>query len=221
MERQLHLLLLLSLGRSGSTFLAKAISESSDYLNAGENRYFWQELVKKPKSNHPREIEAFFAHKNSQAKYVLDKTPGLYKVLDQVNFGPHHVDYVELLRAPEAIEASRNKFVRILRQPKRLMMRIRKYKKDYGTRWYIPILQRWYFVGSVLGVGHNRAFSTDRGKGGVMQERYCLNAVSARLRETTRVLTINYDDFDQTIGCLVEVGLTAAQIDQIRAAYNK
>lgn len=75
MERRLHLLLLLSLGRSGSTFLAKAISESSDYLNAGENRYFWQELVKKPKADHPHEIEAFFARKNSQAKYVLDKTP--------------------------------------------------------------------------------------------------------------------------------------------------
>lgn len=138
-----------------------------------------------------------------------------------MNFGSHHVDFVELLRAPESIEAPRNNFVQMLHHPKRIMLRIRQYKKDYGTRWYIPILQRWYFLGSVLRIGRNRAFSTDQGKSGVMRERDCLNAMSARLRETKCVLTIDYDDFDQTIGCLEAVGLTAAQIDQIRAAYIK
>ena len=126
-DSSLKLLLILSLGRSGSTFLAKAISENTDYRNGRENRYFWQELVKKPPETHSIEIGRFFERKFSASEKVIDKTPELYRHLNGINFGPSRVKWFELKRSLEAIETFRAYFVSTLRKPNCWIILIRKY----------------------------------------------------------------------------------------------
>ncbi|GAA4226593.1 hypothetical protein GGQ68_004813 [Sagittula marina] len=219
----IHLLIVLSLGRSGSTFVAKALSQNSDFVNGGENRFFWQELVTRPPEEHPAEIARFFARKPGFAGKALDKTPEIYRYLDQVNFGPHQVDLIELVRNTEAIARSRDGFIGTLRKPKRWLMRIRKYRQDYGTRWYVPILQRWYFVPAMLGLGRNRAFATgsgDSSAAGVAQERRGFDAAVARLRTTQDVTRIDYDAFADSVRGLAPLGFSDAQIAGIAAIYK-
>ena len=92
-------MLALSIGRSGSPFLAKAFSENTDYVKRGRERVFGQELVKKPRCEHPAEISHFMARKLLDGTLFLDKTQELYRYIDLVNFGPDRVDYSEVVRA--------------------------------------------------------------------------------------------------------------------------
>lgn len=217
----LDLLLMLSLGRSGSTFLAKAISENSAYQNAGENRYFWQELVKKPPEAHPVEITRFFTRKCPDGDKILDKTPELYRHLAEVNFGPHRVKWIELKRRPEAIELSRTNFLSVLRQPKRWMMRVRQYRRDYGVRWYIPIMQRWFFLSALLGYNSRKAFSTNARVANAAQEREGFDVVVANIRKRAHVVTIDYDAFDQTVLGLTAIGFSHEQIAHIHSYFKR
>lgn len=218
---ELQLLVVLSLGRSGSTFFAKALSENSDYVNCGENRFFWQELVKKSREKHPVEIARFFSRKAGYAGKIIDKTPELYRLIDKINFGHYRVDWIELTRSPEAISKSRNSFVTTLRKPKRWMMRVRRYRQDYGACWFLPILQRWYLVPAMLGIGRNRAFVTGGGECGVAQERATFDETVARLRKTTPVTTVDYDDFERTICRLEALGFDPKQVRSIADTYQR
>lgn len=217
---KLDLILLFSLGRSGSTFLAKAIGENSDYVNAGENRYFWQELVKKPRERHPEELARFFLMKGKGACKVLDKTPDLYRHIEKVNFGDHRVQCVELVRSPDAIAASRVNFVTTLRKPKRWSIRIRDYRRDYGWRWFIPVLQRWYMVPAMLGIGRSRAFATGAGQQELGKEGSIFNTQMERVREKFGLVTVDYDDFHRTVESLGGLGLDDSEIEEIKSRYR-
>lgn len=217
----LHLLVVLSLGRSGSTFFARALSENSHYVNCGENRFFWQELVKKNREEHPVEIARFFSRKPSYAGNIIDKTPELYLLIDQINFGQHRIDWIELTRSPEAISKSRNNFTTTLRKPKRWMMRVRRYRQDYGARWFLPILERWYLVPAMLGIGRDRAFATGGGERDVAQERATFDEAVTQLRKTTPVTTIDYDDFERTVYRLEALGFDLKQIQSIANTYKR
>ena len=220
-DSSLDLLIILSLGRSGSTFLAKAISESSDYQNGGENRYFWSELAKKSSETHPIEIRRFFKKKFSDGDKILDKTPELYRHLDNINFGSHRVRWIELKRSPEAIETSRANFISILRQPKRWIMRIRKYRREYGLRWYIPVLQRWYFLGAIFGWKSSGAFSTNSNFSDAILERKEFDLVLAKLRESVQVITIDYEAFNHSVESLEEIGFSKEQINRVRGYFRR
>lgn len=217
----LHLMVVLSLGRSGSTFLARVVSENTDFWNAGENRYFWQELAKKPQETHAKEIAKYYARKNPNSRHILDKTPELYLYVDQIDFGDHRVDWIELVRAPAAIEASRARFLTSLRQPKRILMRIRKYRRDYGKRWVVPVLQRWHLGLALFGIGRERAFATGHGGGDVNRERLAFDKAIASLRQRTTVLTIDYDNFGVSARGLATLGLSERQIEAIVSRYRR
>lgn len=219
--KPITLLLILSLGRSGSTFLAREISRSTHYANGGENRFFWQELLKKPQYLHAKEISEYFCQKSPNTDFFIDKTPALCNFVRLVNFGEHTVYWIALVRDLGEIEISRKKFLSALRRPKRILMRIRKYKSDYGPRWYIPILQKWHFILGVVGLSRNLLFKTSALSKTILEEKEELNDAIAFLSSNTRGIVVEYNNFHQSIKELRSMDFTEKQIHNIASQFNR
>ena len=219
-QKALRLLIVLSLGRSGSTFLARSIAACSDYYNAGENRFFWQSLAAKEKSLHAEEISRFFLNKAPGHRCFLDKTPVLYRLIDQIDFGPHRVEYIILRRRTKDIGESRKRLLEQLRQPRRIRMRIAKYRRDYGRRWMLPVLQRWYYPLALLGLFERRAFATAPEAASLSSEVEDFNRRVSALSPNADVVEILYEDFPDDARRLTRIGLTGAQIQSIVNSYR-
>lgn len=129
--------------------------------------------------------------------------------------------WIALVRDLSEIEISRKKFLSMLRRPKRILMRIRKYKSDYGRRWYIPVLQKWYYTLGIVGFSHNLVFKTSELSKTVLEEREELNDAVALLTGNTRGVVVDYNNFHKSIKELRSIDFTEKQIENIAAQFNR
>lgn len=173
-----------------------------------------------PPERHPEEVGKYFSRLSGGNVQIVDKTPDLYRCIESVNFGDHDVRIIQLCRANAAIERSRANFAATLRRPKRLILRMKQYRRKYGWRWLVPILQRWYFVPALLGFERERLFATNAGRVKLEDEREAFEAVIARLRAHAPVVTVDYDDFPLSVGSLKEYEFSYGQIEAIRASFR-
>lgn len=208
---------LLSVGRSGSTWLARDISEQLGYKNIGENRYFWERLASQPCSEKRLlMLSDFLNRKGVGESGVLDKSTNLYMHTDLLEDLGLDYQLIFLLRNEVSIERSKEQFVKQIFKPKRILMRIKKYYADYGWRFFIPILQRWRFILIPFGMKPSKAFNTiEVLGGGDAQKMESENFLSVVNSHANHSVILDYDNFHESVIGLKEIGFSDSAIDAL------
>lgn len=219
----IKIIFLVSIGRSGSTWLAKAISEELNIPNIGENRYFWDTLFRVDnKKNKEEQLREFLSRKGVVGDTVLDKSTNIYLYIDRLTELNVEFKIVFLKRNMVDIAASKQNFIARVFSPKRIKMRVKKYYKDYGWKFFIPILQRWRFILIPFGLGAGSAFNTQKSNNflNMPKNENEYQMFITTLTNNPNCPIIDYDDFCHSMQSLKSIGLTLNAIDKISATYK-
>jgi hypothetical protein len=219
----LKIIFLVSIGRSGSTWLAKAISEELEIPNIGENRYFWDTLFRVDnKKNKEEQIRDFLRRKGISGETVLDKSTNIYLYVDRLSELNIEFEIVFLKRNQADIATSKQNFIARVFSPKRIKMRVKKYYKDYGWKFFIPILQKWRFILIPFGLDAGSAFNTQKSNHflNMPKNESEYQMFITTLMNNPNCPSIDYDDFSHSMRSLKNIGLTLDDIDKISATYK-
>lgn len=211
---------LLSLGRSGSTWIAKTLSEEIEAVNLGENRYLWERISSARSDDSRRTILSdYLQRKDIYSGLVLDKSTNLYRHLHVIGDLGLNADYIVLKRSSRAILSSRERFAKRLLEPRRIWMRVRKYHADYGWRFFIPLLQRSHYIVRALGFGRKNILRTQVAPSTNEFEEFDL-AVD-RLTKSENVAIVDYDSFFESVENLKHLGISDAVIEKLASGFKQ
>jgi len=214
------LIFVLSVGRSGSTWFAKVLSRELGALNMGENRFFWERVFSSGNvSERKQKIESFVLRKSGEGYSVfVDKSTNLYKYVDQLSSLGVDFSVVVLRRNAEDISDSKVRFAPNIFRLDRIAMRVKKYWRDYGLLFFVPIMQRWRFLLIPFGGSVDKAFSTQSFSEKKSEDE--VEFFERCLKGREECLLVDYDNFGESVSNLKSLGLSLESLDRIRSEFK-
>lgn len=216
----IEFLFILSLGRSGSTWIAKTLSEALGATNVGENRYLWQRIAAATSVDERRFLlGSFLKRKGIMAGRVVDKSTNLYlhtKVIEEMGIPCH---FVALKRDKVEILKSRQNFSRYILNPKRVKMRIQKYWRDYGWRFFIPLVQKIHYISVALGLRRDRVLTTDNSIDG--GEFVKFERVLEDLAGHDNAAILDYHSFAESLSELRRIGIPEKALNTLHESFRR
>jgi len=220
----MEIIFLISLGRSGSTFLAKAISEEADFFNLGEQRPLWERLSRKKTSMAIQYYEDFILKRVCHSHIgVIDKSPNLVKSINIINelSRKHDVSVVYLSRNLSKVASSRDNFRKTFWKFDRIIMRIKKYWRDYRFYLIFILLRELKFLLKGVNTYYQRRISIgSKSTNALVQEKLLLEDNLNELSCDVTFVEINYEKFTQDCKKLNQLGLDEEIVSRIAGRYS-
>lgn len=219
MKDKHNFILLLSIGRSGSTFFAQNLSKYANYHYFGEKRFLWETFRKSPLLG--RYFLKKNLRKNPERKVVLDKTVYMHNYMKYVHENTNIVGIILLSRDIDAIDASAVRFEKKGMGVNRFLLRMQKYWYEYGVFMPIALLSRSHHFVNLFGVSSGK-FGKGAGAGSSEEEFQKLhNAASeyAKLADVPLVL-IEYENFNEDVVLLSEIGVNRHTIEMLQRDFS-
>jgi hypothetical protein len=223
MAKPITLILIMSLGRSGSTFFARELCKHANFVNLGENRPFWESL-KNNKTNKFREFEKIVSQntKNKKQKVVIDKTPGTFNFINEINYLSKYYDIklIYLIREKSEIISSRKNLKKSFYTKERILLRIKNYYSKYGLSLFLILIKEFFsFIINPFSYFDNRIATIQNSN--IDEEVKIFKQSYDDLKNIYHTEKISYNNFHHDVTRLKSFGLSKPQILRIKNSFNR
>jgi len=223
MVKPVTLILIMSLGRSGSTFFARELCKHANFTNLGENRPFWESL----KNNQTNKIHEFekIVRENTQhkkQKVVVDKTPGTFNFINEINYLSKYYDIklIYLIRDKSEIISSRKNLKKIFFTKERIFLRIKNYYSKYGLGLVLILTKEFFsFIINPFYYYDNRIATIKNSN--IDEEIKIFKKNCENLKNFYQAEEISYNNFHKDVFKLKSFGLSKPQILRIKNSFNR
>ena len=211
--------LLMSVGRSGSTFFGENLARFGNYHYFGEKRFLWSCLKHMPALG--KYLLNRNLSKNANHRVILDKTTFMHHYLDEVILHVNVKAIILLVRSEKSIDESAERFEKHGSDISRLYLRMTKYWDEYGFFMIPALLSRFHHFANVFGIATGK-FGKGRKRKSTEEE---LSLMVEAAEKQSKVLGIplvkvRYERFMQDCESLEELGLEQDSIKNPKSSFK-